>query len=191
MPKRILSRFGYIMDPNTSFSAFSSTPSPPGRRRPEQQLVFRLRRRGEVVVLAARGEADAFTLPLWRAQVRKAAETAAAGAGALIVDTSRLDFLSLRTLAALAEDAQTYRSTGVGLCLVAPDPRIARIAAADPVTARLPVRSTVVAALTTLHLQPPGSGSAPQRYSPPQITPPDPEVWTTPDRVLRHLSQRN
>ncbi|MGI5218109.1 STAS domain-containing protein [Nocardia sp. CA-290969] len=182
------------MNSHSRFS--SSAPShsaPSGRRSPDQQLAFRLRRRGDIVVLAARGEADAFTLPLWRREVRKAVDAAAAESGALIVDTTRLDFLSLRTLATLAEDAHTYRENGVAICLVAPDPRIARIAAADPRTARLPVRSTVVSALTALHPHRRTARHSTKRepYRTPQITPPEPEPWITHDRVLRDLSRRN
>lgn len=182
------------MNPRSrSWSSAPSFSAPPGRRSPAQQLAFRLRHRGDIVVLAARGEADAFTLPLWRREVRKAVDVAAAESGTLIVDTTRLDFLSLRTLATLAEDAQTYRENGVEICLVAPNPRIAGFAATDPRTARLPVRSTVVSALTALH---PQRRTAPRRtnpqpYRPPQIAPPEPEPWTTHDRVLRDLAQRN
>lgn len=102
--------------------------------------------------MSARGEADAFTLSLWRQKVREAADAAAAACGALIIDATRLDFLSLRTLAALAEDADTYLRDGIEICLVTMDLRIARLACCDTRTARLPIRSTVVAALTTLQL---------------------------------------
>lgn len=124
----------------------------PSARAPGDQLSFHIRRRGETVVLGVRGEADAFTLALWRQRVREAADMAADAGGALIVDAGRLGFLSLRTLAALAADSAGYLRDGVRTCLVIDAPRIARLAGADPRTAALPIRSTVVGALTALNL---------------------------------------
>lgn len=144
------------MNPNTGFFSASSTLSssaPP--RSPEDQLVFRIRRRGDIIVVAVRGEADAFTLPLWRQKVREAADAAASACGMLIIDATRLDFLSLRTLVSLAEDADAYLRDGIEICLVTTDLRIARIAGGDTRTARLSIRSTVVSALSApqLHKQ--------------------------------------
>ncbi len=149
----------------------SDSPALPGRS-PGDRLVFRMRFRGGHVILAARGHADAFTLPLWREQVGQAAEVAAGEGGALVVDASRLEFLSLRTLATTAEDARHYRSEGVEVCLVSPDPEIARLAAGDSRTAHLPVRSTVVSALTAIQLRrqtTPRPGRRPARA--PEIVP--------------------
>lgn len=141
-------------------------------RSPDSQLTFRLRLRGDTVVLAVRGEADAFTLPLWRQKVRRTAESIPGAEGALIVDASRLEFLSLRTLAALAADAEYYAHTGVRICLVTGDRRMGRLAARDPRTASLPIRSTVVAALTLLKPSRRGAVSPDNRRRPrtPQIT---------------------
>ncbi|MFQ6229533.1 STAS domain-containing protein [Nocardia sp. NPDC002869] len=122
-------------------------------RSPRDQLSFRVRRRGDIVLLAVRGQADAFTLALWRQQVRAAADTVAGPQGALVVDATRLDFLSVRSLAALSDEAQEYRREGIEIFLVTAEPAIARIARADTRTALLPVRSTVVSALTAVHLR--------------------------------------
>ncbi|MGW4066935.1 STAS domain-containing protein [Nocardia grenadensis] len=122
------------------------------RRSPCDQLSFRVHRRGDIVILAVRGQADAFTLPLWRQQVRVAAETVNGPRGALIVDTTRLDFLSVRSLAALSDEAQEFRRKGIEILLVTAVPALARIARADTRTALLPVCSTVVSALTAVHL---------------------------------------
>lgn len=146
-------------------------PALPGRS-PGDRLVFRIGFRGGVVVLAARGHADAFTLPLWREQVGATAEVAAGGEGALIIDATRLEFLSLRTLAATAEDAYRYRGEGVEVCLVSPDPELARLAAGDTRTAALPVHYTVVSALTAIQLRrrtTPYTGRRP--YRAPEIAP--------------------
>lgn len=122
-------------------------------RSPCDQLSFRIRRRGDIVLLAARGQADAFTLALWRQQVRAAADTVTGPRGALVVDATRLDFLSVRSLAALSDEAQEYRRGGIEILLVTAEPVLARIARADTRTARLPVCSTVVSALTAVHLR--------------------------------------
>ncbi len=191
MRERILSRIGWNMNTDTSSSSFASAHAASATRSPEQQLLFRVRRRGEIVVLSVRGQADAYTLALWRQQVGKAVETAATGRGALIVDTTRLDFLSLRTLAALAEDAERHRRDGVEIYLVTPNPRIARLVGADPRIARLSVHSTVVGALTALQLrrQSEHRPARPRPYRAPQITREEPD--TEHDRLLRELARRN
>lgn len=192
MRERILSRVGCSMNADTNSSSFASAHAASSyTRSPEQQLLFRVRRRGEIVVLSVRGQADAYTLPLWRQEVGKAVDTAAAGRGALIVDTTRLEFLSLRTLAALAEDAQRYQGDGVEIYLVTPNPRIARLAGGDPRIVHLAVCTTVVGALTSLQLrrQTEGRPARPQPYRPPQITREEPD--TEHDRLLRELARRN
>lgn len=136
-------------------------------------------------MLSVRGQADAFTLPLWRQQVRRAAE-AAVGAG-LIIDATRLEFLSLRTLAAVADDAHRYRRDGVQICLVVSDPRIARLAACDPRTAQLPVRSTVVSAMTAIQLNRATSSDGRRRTDrTPRIRPDEPRV--VPNGRVHHRS---
>ncbi|WP_067855833.1 STAS domain-containing protein [Nocardia shimofusensis] len=132
---------------------------------PDHRLTFRTRHRGDVVILSIRGQADAFTLSLWRQTVREAAGTAAKAGGALIIDAGRLDFLSLRTLGALVEDAGRFSRDGVRTCLVTTDLRIARLLAADPATAPLTVRSTVVSAHTALE--------SPTRSAAPAVLPDD------------------
>lgn len=82
-----------------------------------------------------------------------AADTVTGSHGALVVDATRLDFLSLRSLAALSDVAERYRRDGIDISLVTGDPAIARIARADTRAALLPVRSTVVSALTAVHLR--------------------------------------
>ncbi|WP_327151040.1 hypothetical protein [Nocardia sp. NBC_01329] len=123
-----------------------------------------------------RGQADAFTLQLWRQQVRHAAE-ATAGAG-LIIDATRLDFLSLRTLAALADDAHHYRRDGLEVCLVTSDLRIGHLAARDPRTAQLQVRSTVVSAMTAIQLNRRATSATGRRRADrtPQIAPDGPRT---------------
>ncbi|MEV0104867.1 hypothetical protein AB0H42_00790 [Nocardia sp. NPDC050799] len=121
-------------------------------RDPGVQLSFRTHRRGDFVVLSARGEADAFTLPWWRHSVRAAAEVAATAGGVLIIDATRLDFLSLRTLAAVAWDADRYRRVGVQICLVSSDSRLTRLAGRHQQTARLLMCSSIVSAFSVLQL---------------------------------------
>ncbi|MGW6332632.1 STAS domain-containing protein [Nocardia rhamnosiphila] len=153
-----------------SSPAVPPVPVSPPSRSPGDQLTFRTLRRGDIVVLAVRGEADAFTLARWRQKVREAADTAITGCGALIVDATRLGFLSLRTLEALAVDAEQYRHDGVEVCLVTGDPRIARFAGTDSRVASLPIRSTVVAAVTMLRPRPEAPAIGPGRFRAPLIT---------------------
>ncbi|WP_416562456.1 STAS domain-containing protein [Nocardia testacea] len=157
------------MKPLGSSAAPPARISPSPSRSPGDQLTFRTLRRGEIAVLAVRGEADAFTLALWRQKVREAADAASTGCGALIVDATRLGFLSLRTVEALAADAAEYRRDGVEICLVTGNARLARLAGADPRTAGLPIRSTVVAAVTTLRQRPESTTGAPGRFRTPVI----------------------
>ncbi|MEU4312183.1 STAS domain-containing protein [Nocardia sp. NPDC024068] len=159
------------MKPTASAPSAASVSANP--RTPGDQLSFRTRRRGEAVILSARGEADAFTLPLWREEVREAVEAATRAHCAVIIDASRLGFLSLRTVAALARDARQYRRNGVEVCLVTTDLHIARLAAGDPRTADLAVRSTVVSALTAIHLRKRTTYATggPRPHGTPQITP--------------------
>lgn len=161
------------MNPSSSPSLRSTTPR---YRSPAGQLTFHLRCCGDTVVLAVRGEADAYTLPLWRRQVREAAGAAAAAGGALIIDTTRLDFLSLGTLAALAADADDWLRDGVVICLVTWDSRVTRFTSSDPRTERLLVHSTVAGALTALQ---------------PAEQPPSPLTRTGPHEVPRVFSEHS
>jgi len=92
-------------------------PAPEGATTANRRLFSRLRRRGPALVLSPRGAADAYTLDLWRCAVREAVDTAAASACALIVDTSRIDFLSCRALVVLAEEAGRAAERGVPVSL--------------------------------------------------------------------------
>ncbi|WP_063058751.1 hypothetical protein [Nocardia sienata] len=96
-----------------------------------------------------RGEADAFTLGLWQRSVREALAVVAPG-GTLVLDASRLDFLSLDTLAAVADMAEACSGDGTTLCLITRNPRIPALASRHPRTAGLPIFSTVVGALAAL-----------------------------------------
>lgn len=101
-------------------------------------------------MLSVRGEADAFTLGLWQRSVREALAVVAPG-GLLIIDASRLDFLSLDTLAAVADMAGCCSGDGTSICLVSRNRRILVLARCHPRTAGLPIFSTVVGALAALH----------------------------------------
>ncbi|MEV3960691.1 STAS domain-containing protein [Nocardia sp. NPDC050193] len=117
----------------------------------------------------------------WRQQVRAAADTVTGPRGALVVDATRLDFLSVRSLAALSDEAQRYRRGGVEILLVTAEPALARIARADTRTALLPVCSTVVSALTAVHL----------RYQAPELASGEPEKERTRDLVDPDVTGRS
>lgn len=162
------------MKPPVASPISSASSTPEVSRAPDGRLSFRARRRGDVIILSARGEADAFTLPLWQQKVREAAEEAAAIGGAVVIDAARLDFLSLCTLDAVARDAHRYRRNGIEICLVTTDLNIARLAADDIRTAHLLIRSTVVSALTAITLRRQATSST-GRACPLQAP------WITPD----------
>ncbi|MGK8524053.1 STAS domain-containing protein [Nocardia asteroides] len=130
---------------------------------PRARLSSSLRRQGPAVVMSTRGTADAFTLEVWRRNIRRAVECAEASACGLVVDTTKLEFLSCRAVSTLAREAARCRGRGTPVSLVSPIPAIARIAAADPVIARLPIHSTVVSALTALRLRAPRPRNATPR----------------------------
>lgn len=124
----------------------------PGR--PEARLSAIMRTHGAAVVLSVRGEADACTLDDWRRLVHEGAALAAAHGGPLVVDTGGLGFLGWRALVVLAEEAADQSRRGVAICLVSRMPTFARMAAVDPLTAELPIHSTVVGALHSLPAPP-------------------------------------
>ncbi|MGQ4616152.1 STAS domain-containing protein [Nocardia sp. R7R-8] len=121
---------------------------------PRTRLFSRLRRQGPAVVMSARGVADGFTLQTWAGDLREAMECAETSSCGLVVDTTKLEFMSWRALYLLAQYAAACRSSGVAVRLVSRNSTIAKIAPSDPVTARLPVHSTTVSALTALRLHP-------------------------------------
>ncbi len=131
-----------------SFDSHGHTPDPRTR------LFSRLRRQGPAVVMSARGVADGFTLQTWARDLREAMECAETSSCGLVVDTTKLEFMSWRALYLLAQDAAACRSRGVAVRLVSTNSTIAKIAPIDPVTARLPIHSTMVSALTALRLHP-------------------------------------
>ncbi|MFD3745697.1 anti-sigma factor antagonist [Nocardia sp. NPDC058633] len=73
---------------------------------------------GQVVVLRARGEVDAYTLPRWRNLLDSAAAETAVG-GHLVVDLGQVMFLSVRAVMALADLAQHLSRHGIATYLVA------------------------------------------------------------------------
>lgn len=68
---------------------------------------------GQVIVLHARGEIDAYTLPRWRALLESAVPESAAG-GHLVVDLHEVTFLSVRAIMILADLAQQLDRRGIG-----------------------------------------------------------------------------
>ncbi|NKY59049.1 STAS domain-containing protein [Nocardia flavorosea] len=163
------------MNPTVDDSPIPSTSAstPANSRLPGDQLSFRTRHRGEAVILSARGRADAATVPLWRTEVREAVEEAVRTGSAVIIDAGGLEFLSRHTVAALARDARRYRQNGTEIVLVTTDLGIAHLAAGDARTVDLPVRSTVVSALTAIRLRKRATyaTSRPSPHRTPQITP--------------------
>lgn len=107
-------------------------------------------------LISFRGEADALTLPLWRTHIRSAAAIARRIGGPLVVDTTRLDFLGWRPLAALAEEAD--RLDG-GIVLVSDSHTVARMVAAGELDGRLALYPTVLEALTEVRARGPATAT--------------------------------
>lgn len=68
---------------------------------------------GQVIVLHARGEIDAYTLPRWRGLLESAVP-ASAGDGHLVVDLAEVTFLSVRAIMVVADLAQQLDRRGIG-----------------------------------------------------------------------------
>lgn len=73
---------------------------------------------GQVVVLHARGEIDAYTLPRWRSLLESAVPESAAD-GHFIVDLDEVMFLSVRAIMVLADLAQHLDRRGIAMHLAA------------------------------------------------------------------------
>ncbi|MFC9659362.1 STAS domain-containing protein [Nocardia sp. NPDC127606] len=71
---------------------------------------------GQVIVLHARGEIDAYTLPRWRGLLESAVPESADG-GHLIVDMDEVTFLSVRAIMVLADLAEHLDRRGIGMHL--------------------------------------------------------------------------
>lgn len=103
-------------------------------------------RSGPAVIVHAGGELDASNESTWRRLLSEAA--AATGTpGALVVDTSGLDFMACCAFAALAEEAEQSRRRGVDIRLVSSQPVVARTVAACGLCELLPVHDSVDDAL--------------------------------------------
>jgi anti-anti-sigma factor len=97
---------------------------------------------GHAVILRARGEVDAHTLPDWCRVLRDTAAHAP-----MIVDITGLDFIGCSGLAALANQADACREHGTSLGVVSRTSIVHRIAAATGLDARLAIYPTTEAAL--------------------------------------------
>ncbi|MFD6398865.1 STAS domain-containing protein [Nocardia sp. NPDC060249] len=71
---------------------------------------------GQVTVLRARGEIDAYTLPRWRSLLGSAVPASAVD-GHLVVDLDEVTFLSVRAIMALADLAEQLDRRGIGMHL--------------------------------------------------------------------------
>ncbi|GBE65884.1 anti-sigma factor antagonist [Mycobacterium sp. MFM001] len=105
-------------------------------------------RTGPAVIVHAGGEVDASNEATWRHLLSEAG-AAAFPPGALVIDTSGLDFMGCCAFAVLAEEAERCRRRGVELRLVSNQPGVARIVGACGLSELLPVDDTVDAALST------------------------------------------
>ncbi|MGH3525501.1 MAG: anti-sigma factor antagonist [Mycobacterium sp.] len=110
------------------------------------RLQIEVDQRGCAVIVHARGELDAYTMPIWR-RVTREASAQATPPGPVIVDISRLDFISCGALVALALDADVCRARRINLIVVSRASTVHRIVAATDLDARLPIHSSTESAL--------------------------------------------
>ncbi|MBF6168878.1 anti-sigma factor antagonist [Streptomyces gardneri] len=106
-----------------------------------RRLNATIEHRGSAVVLHARGEIDAYTLPTWRRLLREAA-AATAAPNPIVIDTTGLDFMACRSLLVLAEESERCRHQGMRLCVVGRSV-LARIVTLIDLDAQLPIYSCV------------------------------------------------
>jgi anti-anti-sigma factor len=102
--------------------------------------------RGPAVIIHARGEVDAYTLPTWRRLIRGSAALATAP-GPLIIDITRLDFIACSGLAALANQGDACREQGTNMIVVSCASIVHRVATATGLEEHLSICSSTEAAL--------------------------------------------
>jgi anti-anti-sigma factor len=107
-----------------------------------------IERSGLAVVVCAGGEVDASNDSSWRALLHEAAAMVTPP-GAFVVDVDSLEFMGCSAYAALSEEAQRCRRSGVDLRLGSRQPIVARVVAASGSNGLLPVYPSEDAALTT------------------------------------------
>ena len=106
-----------------------------------------IERSGVAVVVCAGGEVDASNDSSWRALLHEAAAMVTPP-GAFVVDVDNLEFIGCCAYAALSEEAQRCRRSGVDLRLVSRQPIVARVIAASGLSGLLPVHPNEDSALT-------------------------------------------
>lgn len=106
--------------------------------------------RGRVVIVHARGEVDAYSLPTWR-QVTREACAHASPPGPVIVDITGLDFIACCALAAPVDQADVCRAHGINIIVVSRAPIVHRVTAATGLGARLPICASTEEAFLVDH----------------------------------------
>lgn len=99
------------------------------------------------VIVYAGGEVDACNEHTWQRLLSEAAAIMTPP-DALVIDVTGLDFMACCAFAALAEEAERCRRRGVHLCLVSPEPGVARIVQACGLSGVLAVYPTADSALS-------------------------------------------
>jgi anti-anti-sigma factor len=81
------------------------------------------------VIVYVGGEIDAYNDETWRLLLTEASALAAAPQ-LFIVDVNSVEFMSVSSLLALADEASSCRERGIKLCLVSAQPSVSRIVSA-------------------------------------------------------------
>ncbi|MEV0544381.1 STAS domain-containing protein [Nocardia salmonicida] len=128
---------------------------------------------GQTTILHVRGIVDAFTLTRWQQALESAIDmTAIEGGQHVIVDLTKVEFLSLRTIFALAELTRHGRRRGVTISVVEARPYAVtgRVVEVTGLTDWLPVYPALVDALTAARSDRTAAARAAQQIRPQPTT---------------------
>lgn len=121
---------------------------------PTRLLLAEFEPYGRASILHVRGIVDAYTLTRWQWVLESALGTTAMDGGRhLIIDLTKVDFLSLRTIFTLAELARQGCRRGVAISVVEARPYAVtgRVMAVTGLAEMLPVYPDLLGALTAAH----------------------------------------
>jgi anti-anti-sigma factor len=107
-------------------------------KRSRSALRAHVQRIGALVTVYPGGEVDAANKEQWEQLLGEAA-AATPSPGLLVIHTDGLDFMACCAFTALADEADSCHSRGIGMCLVSSQPIVRRIVTVTGLGSQLPV----------------------------------------------------